>query len=107
MRPIDADKLTKKLDELYAEVEGIDFSGVEGFHLFQDGIVDAQYAVDEMPTIDAEQVKHGHWIGVEYDDNDLCFVSKCSECGEVFEKTEDGNWNYCPNCGAKMERRKE
>lgn len=45
------------------------------------------------PTVDA--VRHGKWIKTGV------FTSKCSECNH--RTTEDGA-NYCPNCGAKMER---
>lgn len=55
-RYIDADELGKKLDEIYAEVEGVDFGQAEGYVYFQQGVVDAQYAVDDMPTIDAVPV---------------------------------------------------
>ena len=55
------------------------------------------------PTIDAELVKHGHWIvcndltanNMYLDENEYY---KCSECG----KTKGRKSNYCPNCGAKM-----
>lgn len=42
----------------------------------------------DMPTIDAEPVRHGRWID----------GMKCSECPQV-DTTKP---NYCPNCGAKM-----
>lgn len=51
--------------------------------------------------LNAEEVKHGHWI----DDWDIgCSV--CSECDDSF-LWEDFNgvreFNYCPTCGAKMD----
>ena len=56
--------------------------------------------IDEMPTIDAEPVRHGKWTWEE------C-VYKCSECshkayGNILE-CMDGTYKYCPNCGARME----
>lgn len=54
------------------------------------------------------RVKHGHNAGGRY--------FTCSECGyvvnDLFEGStskvylfEDGkDWNYCPNCGAKIDR---
>lgn len=57
------------------------------------------------PTIDAEPVRHGYWIGIEYDGYaDGCPVYdlwECSECG-LEHKGEDTP-SYCPNCGAKMD----
>ena len=56
--------------------------------------------VDEVPTVDAEPVKHGHWIFNPKDAIEMMFtLPKCSECGA---ESADGG-NYCPNCGAKME----
>ena len=42
--------------------------------------------------VDAEPVKHGHWV-VDEDGN-----IKCSECGHCGVGD-----NYCERCGAKME----
>ena len=55
------------------------------------------------PTIEAQPVKHGHWIK-----KDIFYV--CSECGielidDWFEQIaifQDGYMPFCPNCGAKM-----
>lgn len=62
--------------------------------------------VRALPTVDAEPVRHGKYIGTEFDGYaDGCPVYyewKCSECGCVFEE-EEPTYNYCPNCGAKMD----
>lgn len=48
---------------------------------------------------DGRLVVHGRWI----EDHDYL---KCAECGVMvkwdFTFFDIGNWNYCPNCGAKM-----
>lgn len=54
-----------------------------------------------------EEEKHGKWEDVETDDNEwVCH--KCSECGhEAYNYTGEilmNEWNFCPWCGAKMER---
>lgn len=60
-----------------------------------------------------EEPKTGHWIGTEYDGYadgyPVYDVYECSECGMEYDATDDGEitHNYCPNCGAKMERSKE
>ena len=76
---------------------------------FQEGIVDV-YILESilvgMPAVDANPVVHGEWIEKEdwgVDD----YYYTCSACGEDFV-TIDGTpsenlWNYCPNCGAKMD----
>lgn len=58
--------------------------------------------IDTAPTIDAEPVRHGHWIEV---DRWTPEVFACSVCGEETNDTSFGvpRANYCPNCGAKMD----
>ena len=56
--------------------------------------------IEAAPTVDAVEVVHGRWIeqekytfGVMYD---------CSICDNRI--LDNGHsWNYCPNCGAKMD----
>ena len=49
--------------------------------------------------------KTGHWIEEDMFDGDVAY--RCSECNELFciiEGTpKDNEYNFCPNCGAKME----
>lgn len=64
-------------------------------------IYNAIIAVDAVPTVDAEPVKHGSW-------DDLCRgkVRVCSCCKHHFDNTcndIDGEWIFCPCCGAKMD----
>ena len=65
--------------------------------------------IKKQPTIEAEPVKHGRWIGAPLCGNDNCRCSACGSWhnihanlhGEIMQK-------YCPNCGAKMDgERKE
>lgn len=59
---------------------------------------------DDIPTVDAEPVKHGYWIFNPRDAIEAMFtLPKCSECGA---ESADGG-KYCSNCGAKMDLEKE
>lgn len=62
--------------------------------------------LEELPSIQSER-KRGRFVGTEFDrfaDGDPVFYEwQCSECGCVFED-EEPTYNFCPNCGAKMER---
>ena len=67
---------------------------------------DIEALLAEQPTVDAVEVKHGEWTVIE-DDWNMDTIYQCSVCKEEFV-TIDGTpaenlWNYCPNCGAKMD----
>lgn len=89
MRRIDADALMKAVEK--------DFEGVCVYDVPpSEAVSDFERIVDSIPTIDAEPVRHGRWIPETYS------ISKCSACGQHhFAHAE--SWNYCPNCGAKMD----
>ena len=66
--------------------------------------------IKRLPVADVAEVRHGHWgkelpyksVGGEYKKALIC-----SECNSFF--VSDGNkpWqmhNFCPNCGAKMDK---
>ena len=55
----------------------------------------------KLPRVDAVEVVHGRWEKAEYHG-----FLRCARCKDVYineEWLEDGKWNYCPNCGAKMD----
>ena len=56
------------------------------------------HEIDKAPTVDAVEVVHGRWewkpIG------EKTWQLFCSACGSGDGTSED--YNYCPNCGAKM-----
>lgn len=62
----------------------------------------------EQPTVDAEPVRHGKWI---YGNDFHWYTASCNECG--YQRRTDikadrwNQWNYCPNCGAKMDAEQE
>lgn len=56
---------------------------------------------------DVEPVRHGQWVRTDDDWNSLT-TFQCTVCGEQFcfeidEDIELLNYNYYPNCGAKMD----
>lgn len=65
--------------------------------------------IDEQPTIEAEPVRHGHWIGypecLAYeeaycDENIVC--SCCKSVWNIMDNDAE-RFDYCPACGAKMD----
>ena len=71
-------------------------TAIEAMSCISDSICEAE-AVDalcELPTVDAVPVRHGKWTVTS------AYIT-CSECGESFPLISQ---NYCPNCGARMEK---
>lgn len=65
--------------------------------------------IDALPAADVAEVKHGYWVGLEYDGYaDGCPVYdlwECSECGEeVSGEDVPMTHLFCYDCGAKMDR---
>lgn len=57
----------------------------------KDGTVDAN-DIARFPTIEAEPVRHGRFVDGE-----------CENCGWFGDCVDVAFYNYCPNCGAKMD----
>lgn len=98
MRFIDADIFMNELNESQRE-----------FDEYYKGLGKAKTLLLSQPTIDAEPVRHEHWIEMK-----RAHYFKCSKCrnpipykfgwklynGVIHNKRY---YNYCPNCGAKMD----
>lgn len=61
---------------------------------------DVENMLKNAPAADVEEVRHGEWIfGITMNHEWM----KCSEC--LVSQTPTGVFAYCPNCGAKMDRK--
>lgn len=63
--------------------------------------------MNDCPTVEAEPTKHGRWKvlhGVLAGDDIYGDMGECSNCGLHLRNYE---WNYCPNCGARMDEVEE
>jgi hypothetical protein len=93
-RYIDADELLEKLKksaEFHAE------NSREEVLLFRD-----RQIIREQPTADVQPVIHARWCVLKDEYGDIV-EAVCTNC----EANGVHKWNYCPNCGAKMEVNKE
>lgn len=69
--------------------------------------------LDDIPTIDAEPVRHGRWLGEGdgyadgYPVMDVWYCSECDHCIDDGTDNQEHLPNYCPNCGAKMDAKEE
>ena len=65
------------------------------------GYVDAKQIADA-PTVDVAPVRHGRWeTNSDRPDTLICSVCKCG-----FDMWKHDPHNFCPNCGAKMDKEK-
>ena len=73
--------------------------GVSGIWI---NLLDAIGVIELVPAVEANPVRRGkwekrtYWIG-SFGENQMV----CSECGEKYGF--HAPYNYCPNCGAKMD----
>ena len=69
---------------------------------------DEDYAddiVDRLPNADVQEVRHGKWELIDECANEGVY---CSNCHKKVYRAKYANQkvksNYCPNCGAKMDK---
>lgn len=63
--------------------------------------------ISKLPPANATVIKHGKWLDMGEEDLSYENVYACSVCNNWFylsEGTPENNdYNYCPNCGARMD----
>lgn len=76
-----------------ARLIDVDKADVDSIRCYYSGhcyLEDVQEWIDDQPTVDAVPVVHGSWLD-----------GRCTNCGFVWNDVRP--WEYCPNCGAKMD----
>lgn len=91
MRPIDADRALEIVRD-----QGI--AHPNAYHLTNY----ATLILREAPTIDVAPVRHGRWISVPHKLARVCSVCNRDEPYK-FADIDADVYDYCPNCGAKMD----
>lgn len=85
-----------------AKVAREKFNLSDEFNHYLAGLMDGEYAIRQLPSAQPERPtghygKTGKWEhlnwGFDYD--------RCTECG--YEHRYNDAFNYCPNCGCRME----
>ena len=62
--------------------------------------------VDDYPTADVAPVKHGKWMPFLPEYGDMYTCSECQKVTRYFQKKQwipANLYDYCPNCGARMD----
>ena len=91
MRPIDADRALEIVRD-----QGI--AHPNAHHLTNY----ATLILREAPTIDVTPVRHGKWVSVPHKLARVCSVCNRDEPYK-FADIDADVYDYCPNCGAKMD----
>lgn len=98
MRLIDADDLKNKELEKF----GCD----PAYYYGHPKSAQSQYLLEALyhaPTVDAEPVRHGKWMEKRETSKFHVRYFECSECRAASYRYQT-RMNYCPNCGAKMDK---
>ena len=75
--------------DVYYDTPDIDLSG-EKF----------EAAIRKIQAADVAPVRHGRWLGSKHKIFSTTYDYVCSKCGCDYALAK---YNYCPNCGAKMD----
>ncbi len=87
-RYIDADDAVKRFEELHGN-ESRFLNCYNAYWIVS--------FIEMQPTAGVQKVRHGKWELIEKN------VSKCTVCGCSRNIETQFGWNFCPNCGAKMD----
>ena len=92
-----------EVDLLKSELKDLN----ESERLYYMGVFDI---INSQPIVDAKEVRHGKW---ERSEKSFSYYQyKCNNCGcddytQTDRQGECKLMNYCPNCGAKMDKEQE
>lgn len=106
-RLIDADALLKVVEDRYlsacAQAKPNARKNGRGIHYgIAIGMNFVRNVINELPTIDAEPVRHGWWV--QGNIRPKSYFRLCSVCKKLAYFCGEGcSYKYCPNCGAKMD----
>ena len=88
----------KRIKEVYC----VGCNSYHGVRCRACGTGDAIDIIDDFPAADVAPVVHGRWEQTE-----APFMNECEDCSVCGYRTVWGHrFNYCPNCGAKMDESK-
>ena len=69
-----------------------------------DRYFNVKFDIENFPNADVAPVRHGRWEEASDGDGIVCPFCRTDFCTIIYD-TE--YFNYCPNCGAKMDERED
>lgn len=108
MRLIDADKIVEVAEHAYGEwnkaMGAAERRQINRCYKMQELCKAVKGVADDCPTIDPESMRPtAHWDIKETDCRDVILCWRCDKCGRLSRD----DYPYCPNCGARMEGRRD
>lgn len=73
---------------------------------YEQGWYDALCCLEHIPAADVAPVVHGRWVSVPYKLARVCSVCNRDEpykFDDIFADIDADVYDYCPNCGARMD----
>ena len=66
------------------------------------------YDIGNIKPVDVSPVRHGRWITTSGEvfpgsSQFLCYSHKHDECGFQYVDLNENEYDYCPNCGCRMD----
>lgn len=92
---IELNEAVKACEDYFKDVCVYDVASYEA-------VDDFERILNSIPVVDVAPVKHGHWEEIR-DAYGQLEGWMCKKCGRKMKAKE----NYCPNCGAKMDKGSE
>lgn len=85
------------MSDYISREDAVDELQVKVFHNLTDEYYGTMQVLNELPAADVVPVVHGTWK------HHMSF-GICDKCGYEYNWTGIDAKNFCPNCGAKMDR---
>ena len=95
----------KLLNEMEHECENCEFRDSDGYECEECDYAHAMLYVKAQKAIKLQPVKRGYWIAENRDSRGYADCYTCSNCQSytyTYTLMRDCEYDYCPNCGAKM-----
>ena len=97
-RYIDVETLEGKINEAQERLSSTDDKMWEINKPYFKGLAWARSYIENQPTADVVEVKHGEWdvnVGMNFNKERICPICK--------KRIESNYWEFCSHCGAKMD----
>ena len=104
-RYVDVENISKLFNEKYNETKKLISDGDYFLDNLAEGFTEADRIIRAMPTADVVEVVHSEWHTEVVRMNSV--IATCRNCHRTEEIHITNCFEYCPHCGAKMDRKED